>query len=143
MNRSLSDPRFKQEFFAAKPLSPAHWDAVSCKEARCRHHENGWKSLIDESNDFGRMQAGYIRRKSGRHFTEERDETGVTVFTFPAGQKCFREHKQPNDRPGVYEYRTGGGGLPILGRRRFGTAGELQEKWADELHVLKRAQERG
>ncbi len=75
---------------------------------------SGWQTLVDEATALGQAQAGYIRHKSERRFTESRDEAGLTVFTFPPGQPCFRAHKVRLDReeiftkfPGDHRGRTG------------------------------------
>jgi hypothetical protein len=66
-----------------------HWRPASCAEVDCLAYRHGWRSVIDERTELGQSQAHYIRRESGRGFTEVRDSTGCTVFTFEAGQRCF------------------------------------------------------
>lgn len=70
---------------------------------------NGWKTAVDERTDLGQGQAYFIREQSGRQFTEERTPVGMTVFTFPAGQACFRAstHTAPMDRPPIFVVRGG------------------------------------
>jgi len=75
-----------------------HFRPATCQEVHCPHHEMGWRTVVDEDSDLGRKQAHYIRRLSERHFTEETTEVGLTAFTFPAGQRCFRQHNLPLDR---------------------------------------------
>ena len=84
-----------------QPLA-THFRVVTCKEAECPHWLMGWKTLIDESSQFGQAQAHYIRRESGRRFTEAKDEGGLTVFTFPPGQQCFRQHRKALERDAVF-----------------------------------------
>ena len=81
-----------------------HFRRATCEETRCPRYLLGWKTLIDESSGFGQAQARYIRVESGREFTEERDQAGLTVFTFHPGQTCFgRKHYLPIERDAVFE----------------------------------------
>ncbi|MFC5834655.1 hypothetical protein [Nonomuraea insulae] len=84
-----------------------HWRTATCAEADCPAYLQGWKSLIDESTDLGQKQAHYIRREARRRYTERRDEAGLTVFEFEAGQRCFAPHQVRLDRPEVYLVRAG------------------------------------
>jgi hypothetical protein len=88
------------------PLA-THWHTVTCQDAGCEHYQHGWESHIDERTDLGQRQAHYIRRESGRRFTEAKNELGLTVFTFEAGQKCFAQHQARNMRPEHYIERGG------------------------------------
>jgi hypothetical protein len=85
-----------------------HWRRVGCAEAQCPRYERGWKTIVDETTDLGARQAHYIRRESGRRYTETRD-AGLTTFGFEAGQRCFGSdaHKVPLDRPQIFR-RHGG-----------------------------------
>jgi len=71
---------------------PTHYRPASCADAECPNHTNGWRTIINESTDLGQQQGAYIRSQSGRKFVETRNEVGLTVFTFEAGQKCFEPH---------------------------------------------------
>lgn len=88
------------------PIS-THFRDGSCDEAGCLAQRNGWKTVVDESTELGQRQAHYIRKQSGRRFTEERTPEGLTAFTFVAGQRCFTTHKVPLDRPEFYLVRGG------------------------------------
>ncbi len=88
-------------FAIASPIS-THFRKGTCDEAGCLAHRHGWKTTVDETSDLGQGQAHYIRASSGRRFVETHTETGLTEFTFEAGQKCFSEHSVPLDRPEVY-----------------------------------------
>jgi hypothetical protein len=70
-----------------------HWNVISCELSQCAQAANGWVSLIDESTDLGTQQAYYIRKQSGRKFTESRTPEGLTRFEFPGGQECFATHR--------------------------------------------------
>lgn len=96
---------------------------AACEDIGCEQWRDGWESAIDESTDCrgdprflcawvrgGRMpcgacQARYIRSQSGRTFTEARAASGVTVFRFASGQRCFAEHRT---RPARLFVETGG-----------------------------------
>ena len=97
----LIDPR-QTRWDVAQPLE-THFREAACKEVDCPHWLMGWRTIIDERTQFGQRQAGYIRHQSGRSFSEEVNEAELTIFTFPAGQKCFRQHKMPLDRPALFK----------------------------------------
>lgn len=73
-----------------------HWKVVSCETVQCPQAIRGWASMIDESTDLGIQQAGYIRKSSGRKFTESRTPEGLTRFEFSGGQECFATHRVRN-----------------------------------------------
>lgn len=102
-------PSAYRTFQIVSPLS-THWRPATCEEAECEQYARGWKSAIDESTELGQKQAWYIRKQSGRKYTESRDEQpGLTVFTFEAGQPCFSagQHKVPLGRPEHYLVKGG------------------------------------
>jgi hypothetical protein len=86
-----------------------HYRAGTCEEAGCLAFHKGWTSHIDESTALGQAQAAYIRRSSGRRFTEQRASDGTTEFVFEPGQRCFRsdEHRVPLEREPLYVVRHG------------------------------------
>lgn len=124
------------------PLS-THWRPASCAEAGCEQHERGWRSVIDESTELGQRQAHYIRRESGRRFTEEQQGPGVTAFVFEAGQTCFAasKHRVRVGRPELYVVRGGDwrgnpAGLPTVTRSVddwVDDFGEHQQRIADRI----------
>ena len=125
------------------PLA-THWNVVTCADAGCEHHETGWDSLIDEGTELGQRQAHYIRRESGRRFTEERQPDGLTRFAFEAGQKCFREHSARNARPERFVERDGDWrGNPTRRRREYGRPDEWVESFALNQEKLRTIAERG
>jgi hypothetical protein len=95
-----------QTYQIVSPIS-THFRDGTCDEAGCLAQRNGWRTTVDESTDLGARQAHYIRKQSGRRFTESRTETGLTAFTFEAGQRCFATHKVPLERPELYVVRGG------------------------------------
>ena len=76
-----------------------HWRPASCAEADCPAYLHGWQTSVDEASELGQQQAHYIRHDRSRKHAERRAETGLTVFTFEAGQKCFGGHQLPTGRP--------------------------------------------
>lgn len=69
---------------------------AACRQVNCGAWRRGWRSIVDEATDLGRMRAAWIRYRSRRTFTESR--TGppgaqLTVFTFDPWQRCFTEHR--------------------------------------------------
>jgi hypothetical protein len=82
-----------------------HYRKGTCEEAGCLAHRHGWKTTVDERTLLGQRQAHYIRKQSGRKFTEVRNE--LTEFVFEAGQECFNEHKVSLERPELYVVRGG------------------------------------
>lgn len=90
----------------SSPLA-THYRDASCSEVDCQAQEHGWRTVVDESTDLGQRQAAYIRRESGRKYTEERQPDTLTAFTFEAGQTCFESHKVSLQRPELFLVRGG------------------------------------
>ena len=84
------------------------WQTASCKDVDCPHYLLGFKTSLDETREDMRDAADWIRHKSGLHFTEQHDVEGLTVFIFPPGQRCFREHMEPTGKPGKLSKKTEG-----------------------------------
>jgi hypothetical protein len=78
---------------------------AACEHAGCENWLYGWDCLIDEDTALGIAQAAYIRRNSGRTFTEMKAPDGLTVFRFQPRQRCFAEHRT---RPARLLVRSGG-----------------------------------
>jgi hypothetical protein len=119
-----------------------HFRPATCAEAGCTTYLNGWQSTIDETTVLGQQQAHYIRKQSGRGYTEERLPNGLTQFTFEAGQRCFGgDHQVRLDRPELYLVRGGDWrGNPTGENRQHANAaewvedfGEHQQRLADEM----------
>lgn len=83
-----------------------HTRRATCAEVECPASLKGWTTVIDVATPLGARQANYIRLASGRHFTATEAGTLVT-FTFPAGQRCFAEHRVRLDRPELFLRRGG------------------------------------
>ncbi len=89
-----------------RPILGDWWQEASCKDVDCPHYLTGFKTTLDETRADMKDAADWIRHKSGLHFTESHDVEGLTVFVFPPGQRCFREHKQPTGKPGKLSKQT-------------------------------------
>lgn len=121
-------PRDMYTYATRAPLR-THWRKATCKEAQCDGWTGGWRTVIDVSTVLGQTQAEYIRKVSGRRFTESREGFLIT-FTFEAGQPCFRsgDHRVRLDRPLTFlRYR----GVPgaVLERRVHSGA----DAWLDDF----------
>jgi len=116
---------------------PTHFRTGSCAEARCPNMQYGWRSTIDERYDLGRAQAHYIRKESGRRFTEILAPSGLTEFTFQAGQTCFAQHSISLDREPLYIVRGGDWrGNPRGETRRHVNGAEWVEDFAEHQQTL-------
>ena len=118
---------------AYRILNPTetHYRPATCEEVGCQHYLEGWQSLIDEATELGQRQAAFIRGDRTRRHTEARNEAGITVFTFEAGQSCFRagEHRTNVGRAPLYVVDT-----PRDGRvqRRLHSS---PDSWGDDLRT--------
>lgn len=159
-------PAFYKTYRLAAPLA-THWRPVTCEEAGCEQYLNGWWSHCDETTETGRAQAYFIRKKSGRRFTEYREDPDdapaelrgrhLTFFWFPPGQDCFarsqhewpegregRRHVVRNDRPEQYLVRGGDyRGNPTGERRVHQRPQDWVEDFASHQLRLKTLLERG
>lgn len=134
-------------FQISRPLA-THWRPATCEEDDCEQYLKGWKSVIDESTGLGQQQAHYIRKQSGRKFTESTDEQpGLTVFTFESGQACFAssKHRVPLDRMENYLVKGGDwrGNPAGVETRRHSKPEHWVEEMAEGFDQLRAAQERG
>jgi hypothetical protein len=139
-------PAAKMQTYAISAPLATHWRPATCEEADCGAYLHGWQSFIDESTELGQRQAHYIRRESRRRFTEERNEAGITEFTFEAGQRCFKsdQHRVRNYRDERYLVRGGDfRGNPTGMRRVHKNAAEWQEDFQGHQDRLATALERG
>ncbi len=131
-------------FSIVSPLS-THWRSATCREVECEAYVNGWKTTIDDSTNQGQLQRDFIRAKAGRHFTEHRNEAGLLVFDFPAGQECFARgnHRVRLDRQERFLIQGGDH------RQRIGPVSEEKrpelwvERFAENQNRIIEVQERG
>ncbi len=73
-------------------LSKHDGPTQSCAEAECENHLHGFKVVLDEGEQMGRMRATYVRQ-AGRRYHETYDtDRELTIFTFPPGETCFASH---------------------------------------------------
>lgn len=131
-------------FQVLAPIS-THFRAATCAEAGCGKHEHGWVSPIDESTELGKQQAWYIRNRSGRRYTEDRNQmAGLTAFVFEAGQECFAQHQVRLERPEFFIVRDGDWrGNPTGHRHQHNNAADFVDEFATHQQVLADAIERG
>lgn len=132
-----------QTYAVGLPLQ--QWRRASCAEYECRAHLQGWETRVDERTELGMTQAYYIRRQSGRGYSEERDEAGLTVFRFAAGQTCFGSdrHMVPT-RPPLYVVRAGDWrGNPTGQKRLHRRPEDWVDDFANRLDKLATAKQRG
>lgn len=134
-----------QTFAIEAPLS-THWRKATCEEVKCPAFFYGWESNIDVGTELGQSQANYIRRHSGRSFTEESRLDGTATFHFPPGQTCFdaASHRVRLERNEIYIVRGGDWrGNPTRERRVHTSAGTWVEEFAEHQDALARRIERG
>ena len=98
----LGPARAYQTFQIVAP--PDQSVPAACAQVGCPAWLHGWETAVDETAELGRQQADYIRRQSGRTFTELRRADGLTVFRFESRQRCFAEHRT---RPEIYVVKDG------------------------------------
>ncbi len=114
---------------------PDRFVRSACEDVRCEAWQFGWETITDEATELGRAQAAYIRRESGRTFTEHRTADGLTVFLFSSRQRCFAEHQTRPQRFGVYD------GGPLV--RRHVSSIDWLEDCGEHLGKIAAQQERG
>ncbi len=133
--------------FQVRQPKATHFRKATCEEVECPAMMNGWVTTIDESTDLGQKQGYFIRKNSGRMFKEERLPSGLTQFTFAAGQPCFQSeaHQVPLDRPGLYIVKDGDwrGNPRGTTPRRHKNAEEWVEEFAEHQDKLKDARDKG
>lgn len=125
---------------------PTHWRSATCAEADCAAYANGWVTDVDESIGLGQRQAHYVRRESGRRYTEQRLESGLIRFTFEAGQTCFAAggHQVRVDRPEIYIARDGDWrGNPTGRTRTHSRAADWVDDFGEHQLRLADQQKRG
>jgi len=106
-----------------------HHRVATCAEAGCLRHQLGWQTVLDERTPDGARRAHYIRTAAGRTFREHPDPSGLVVFTFPPGQRCFTRHHIPLEREPIYVVR-GGDWRAHTGQRRVHAR---PEHWVEDF----------
>lgn len=140
-------------------LAPAdtHHRVASCQEVDCEAQAQGFILCVDEASDLGRRQAHYIRKLSGRPYSEmsgaeaatQHPDWGeiaptLTVFAFPPGAECFKDHHVLIDRPEILVVRDGDHRGNPTGRSRVHTRGpDWVEDFAEHQDRLARRHEQG
>lgn len=130
--------RPQRQYLIAAPRS-THWRPATCAEVDCPQHVHGWRTVVDVSTELGQRQAHYIRRESGRRFTET--QTGPTFwqFDFEPGQSCFGQHSARTEMPHIFAMR------PNTLERSTPRIHSGSDAWLDDFAThqesLRRAQE--
>jgi hypothetical protein len=131
-----------QSFEIVSPVE-THFRVLTCKEADCQRHRDGWRSVLDTSTVQGAQQAKWIHSYSGRRFTYTQVGPVVT-FTFAAGQSCFTKHQKPLERPELFVVRDGDWrGNPTGNAMRHTQPEHWVEHHAESLDKIRSIQERG
>lgn len=106
----------------------SHFRPATCAEVDCPHYLQGWTTTLAVDDE----RCDYIRRHSGRHFTEERTADGMVAFHFPAGQMCFRasQHVKSLEREPIYIVRDGDFRGNPTGHKRLHVNGA---DWVDDF----------
>lgn len=129
----------------SRPIA-THWRKGTCAEAGCRAYYNGWKTVVDESTDLGAGQANYIRHDKTRKCTEARTPEGLTEFSYPAGQRCFRasDHLVRLEREASFYVRGGDyRGNPLGTRTYVLTATQWEDDFSEHQDRLAEIIKRG
>lgn len=121
------------------PVS-THFRPATCAEIDCPNYLNGWTTTVDERTELGQKQAHYITKQSGRRFTVHHFASGLTEFTFEAGQKCFKagDHQTRLERSEIFVVRDGDhrGNPRGTQTRKHASAADWQEDFAEHQQTL-------
>lgn len=134
-------PAAAYKTYAVSRPAATHWRTASCQEVECANYARGWRTTIDLSTKRGQDQARYIRDHSGRKYEAVIRSGSLVTLEFPAGQKCFTEHRVALEREPLYLVKGGdyrGNPLQIATQRRSARSwvddfGEHQERIAAEI----------
>ena len=127
-----------EEYKTYQILAPiaTHFRPATCADLECQAYLHGWTTTVDRASDIGEAQFEYITKRSGRRFTMERQgpEGNMVVFTFEAGQTCFKgtNHKTRIDKQEIFVVRQGDYRRRDLPHRRF-TGARAAEDWRDDF----------
>jgi len=147
-------PGAMKTYRVVAPISTHYRTGLSCAQYECDAYLLGWQSQIDERTELGQRQAFFIRKVAGRRFTEERDDTGLTVFSFEPGQEGFasadpqeyghQNHRKRLDRMEHYIERGGDWRGNPTGMKRVHTRPEFWvESFSENQERLRAIRERG
>jgi hypothetical protein len=139
-------PILAYDTFEVRAPLATHFRPATCAEADCPAHLKGWTSRIDETTELGQQQAHYIRKQSGRRFTETRETAGLTVFAFESGQTCFATGKHRvrlEGKPEIYLVRQGHWQGARQPARKHANGADWLEQFATHQDRLKTLIDRG
>ncbi len=108
--------------YSLKRPHGTHWRAATCQEVDCPNYLRGWRQVIDVEFELGRKQARYIRDHAGRAYTVVSQVGFIITLEFPAGQRCFSEHRKPLEREPLFfvkggDYRGNPRAIPTVQRK--------------------------
>ena len=120
MNRAQpAGPARAYQTYAIRAPQETHTRPATCAEVGCARLADGFQIAVDEATDLGRRQGAYLRAEClpiglpaaaghrGRRRYREARQGPLTVFLFPAGTRCFAEHRASVDRPHLFIVRDG------------------------------------
>lgn len=148
MQPSRIEPQMPAEMYKTYRVSAphsTHFRPGTCSEVDCPNYTKGWKTTVDESTDLGKQQAHFIRLESKRKAVESKDPTGLTVFVFEPGQRCFMQHQVRLDREPTFSLQGGDfrgnprGATPTL----FKSAEDWRDDFAEHQETLADRLEQG
>lgn len=102
---------------------------AACDEVECWAYLNGFEIHVDEATELGQRQAHYLRGDSSRTRPTEFRAGALTVFRYPAGQRCT-EPRSPTHWVAVDQFfiARGANTSPELWVEEFG---ENQQRIAE------------
>lgn len=99
-------PQAFKTYEIVAPLT-SHFRPATCEEVECRAYANGWKTTVLP----GQPEHAQVLALAGRYrwTGPENNANGTVTFTFPPGQRCFRQaqHRVPLEREPLYVVRGG------------------------------------
>lgn len=143
IRRIVTAPVTSMRTFQIDQPLDTHFRLATCREVDCANYAHGWKMGFDLTDEDKAASARWIRDKSGRSFTFEVTDRKV-VFTFAAGQRCFKRHRVPLEREPFYVVRRGDfRGNPDGTVQRHRSADTFIDQWESDLDQLNTVRERG
>lgn len=136
-------PEHYKTYQVTAPLK-THFRPATCDEVDCAKRANGFQAQIDVSTDLGRRQAHYIETMAGLRFVRK-VMGSIAVYTFPAGQRCFDQHRVPLEREPLYIVRGGDhrGNPRNIARRVHRRAEDWVDDFAEHQQAIADRVERG
>jgi hypothetical protein len=146
----LGPARAYQTYSLACP-PVTHFRAATCAEVDCAAWVGGWVTRVDALTSLGAAQARYITERAGRPYrltehpetVEGGERRRWLSFAFPAGQRCFAEHRVPLEREPLLVVRGGDWRRKFGVIRRHTSAEDWRDDFASHLDMVRTHIERG